>query len=158
MATAFNESRANREFVGGEPERLLGGGFGRSRDFEENMPGPNDCNPSGGSSLSFSHPGLGGARRNWLVREDSDPDFSLSFEIPVDRDTACLDLLACDPATLKCLKPKLAEINVGTAMGVSSAAPPLAFAELNSFGHQCHGFLSPFSSLSDNISDDKSWS
>jgi hypothetical protein len=137
-AATLHKTAPHTEFVGRKAKGFLSGGLWRSRHFEEHMARADYSDPSSWSTLTFTHPCLRWASRNWLVRKNTDPNFSLSLQVAVDGDPAGLDLLTGDPAALKRLQSILSEVHLIAAARVTRAAASLALPELNFFGHQCH--------------------
>src|SRR5439155_7303405 len=73
-----------------------------------------------------------------LVREDADEQAAFAAEVVRGGDSAGLDLAGADPRGLGRLQAVCAEGDGVPARGVAFHLSALAFAELDSFGHQGH--------------------
>jgi hypothetical protein len=72
------------------------------------------------------------------VWENPDPDFTFPLEGTVDGDPASFDLAVGHPSAVEGLQTEVTEGDGGSALGITSSASAVAFAELGSFGHQRH--------------------
>jgi hypothetical protein len=69
------------------------------------------------------------------MRKDANPNFSLTFKVAVNSNTACFDLTVGHPSATEALKAKVTETHGISTLGVTATVSALGFAELNSFGH-----------------------
>ena len=118
---AGDEAAPEAELGRRKAEGILGDGFGNASDLEKDKTGTDNGDPELGSSLAFAHSGFRRACRDGLMREDTDPDLALALQRTVDRDTAGLNLLTGDPATLEGLQAELAKVDVDATRGVAGA-------------------------------------
>src|SRR5207249_12185718 len=102
---------AHRQLVRGEAQRFACNRFRHAIQFKQNVSRPNRGDPLLGLALAFAH-----ARFRWtpghgFIRENAGPEFALALHVASESDTRRFQLRVCDPGTVECLQPALAEID-----------------------------------------------
>jgi hypothetical protein len=81
-ASSFYDNSWNGQLVRRQPKRLAREASLYAFHFKQNSSGLNHRYPHFRGSLAFSHSGFRWLFGQGFVREDPDPDFSASLEIP----------------------------------------------------------------------------
>src|SRR6185503_7878673 len=110
---ARQELRPHRDLCGSKSHRLLGRLARHPLEFEQHATGLHYGHPTFRRALALSHARLGRLLRDWLVREDADPDLAAAFDVARQRHARGLDLPVGDPTRFRRLQSVGAERNLG---------------------------------------------
>lgn len=128
---AGDEAATEREFGIGEAEGFASRGGRATGDLEEHGAGLNNGDPAVDPTLTLTHAGFSGFLGDGFVREDADPDFTLTLEATCHRNTGSFNLLGGHTSTGKGLNTEFAK---GEAVAFLSGAVNAAFVNLAVFG------------------------
>src|SRR5947209_1274988 len=126
LVLANEEARLDRQLVPSQAHCLLGHLARHAGQLENDVAGFDHGDIVVGSTLPFAHAGFGRLLGDRLIGKDPNPYFSASANVAGDHAPGGLDLTAVEPDGLDCLQPKLAERDLGAALG----GPAIAAAHL----------------------------
>ena len=123
-----NHSAFHGEFVSQTVEAELRGFFGNAADLVHHRSGADDRGPVFRFPFSLTHTGFERNRRDRLVGEDTDVEFTFGTKILLGGNTAGFDNLSADPTAFERLKTKISESDGLAARGLTSYTPSLYFS------------------------------
>src|SRR5437764_7142291 len=127
--------RAHRQLVRGKAQRFACDRFRHAVQLKQNVTRADCRDPVLGLAFALAHTRFRWTRGHRFIRENADPQFSLAFHVTSERDTRRFQLRVCDPGTLECLQPELAEIDSKIARSSPLAASSLGLPILHPFWH-----------------------
>src|SRR3954463_12915362 len=127
-----HELHLDWKLLAGEPKCLAGECLVDTCKLEQDAAGLDDCDPAFRRALARAHARLCRLLREWLVREQVDPDLAAALDLARHRDPGRLDLAVRDPAPPERLDPVLAELDLALPLGLAAPAAAMHLAELGS--------------------------
>ena len=118
----------HREFLSCKAQSLLGHIVWNAFYLDENTAGSDRRHESLGVTFTFTHSHLSGLLGYRLVREDSDPDLTLTLHVAGHCHTGSLDLTTGDPLRVKSLDSERAESELIASLGLTFHAALLRTA------------------------------
>jgi hypothetical protein len=122
----------DRQLVGGQSHCFFRNVFGYAVHFEHDAPGLNNGHPSFDGALTFTHSRFERLFGYRLIREDSNPNFSASFDVAGHGDTSGFNLPTGDPFGFHGHQTEIAESDGIASGGFTGAAATVLFSKLRS--------------------------
>ena len=130
VITSYNKFSLNGELLSCEAKSLLSDIKRYSLYFKEDTARCNRCNPSCGITLSLTHTHISRLTRNRFVREDTDPNLTLTVHVTVHGHTSGFYLTAVNPFCLKCLDTKRTKSQLCTTVSVAFIATSILWSSI----------------------------
>src|SRR5271166_4519314 len=136
LALTDHEPRRNRQFGGGENERLARDVRRHAVELEHDASGFDAADPEFRRTLAAPHANLGRLLRHRHIGEDADPNPAGAADVACDGAARRLDLARRDPPGVRGLQPVSAEIQSGPALRETMDPPLMGLAVFASFWSQ----------------------
>ena len=124
-----------RKLVGGESQRFLCQRFAHAADLKHHTARFHYRDPELRHAFSFSHSRLSRFFRHGFVRENPDPNSSITLHLPGERDTGRFDLAGSNPAWLEGLKSEITESDRAPTLRLSAHPSALCLPVFDSLRH-----------------------
>ena len=128
--TSDNKLRFNRQLLCGEAKSLLSNIETDTLYFKEDTSWGNRCNPSCGITLTLTHTHISRLTGDGLIREDTNPDLTLTIHITVHGHTGSLDLTAVKPLCLKGLDAERSKRELRSSVGITLIAAAILWSSI----------------------------
>ncbi|EAP76983.1 hypothetical protein ISM_01800 [Roseovarius nubinhibens ISM] len=115
----MNHTGLDRQFHRRQTQRFERHIFGHAVDLEHHTARLDLAGPEVDRPLTFTHPNFGGLRGHRSIREDPDPDTTLTLHVTGHRTTRRLNLPRCDALGLGGFQTERPKVEIRTAFGLA---------------------------------------
>ena len=129
IITSNNKLSCNRKFLCSKTQSFFCYIERYTFYFDQNTTRSYRCYETFWRTFTFTHTYIGRLTSNRFVREDTNPNLTLTLHISCYSNTSCLYLTTCNPFSLKRLDAKRTKSQLMSSLGVTFSATFLLSSE-----------------------------